>query len=126
MVFKGHGSLARPLALSLLGRKRYPRKAKDLERLLMDESEMPRLRNMAAIELGRLGTPAATRVLERGLRVKEDLSLRGVLEGLSLAHVDRLHPAIRRLTRRKGPVGETARRTAMLLSHRLGSRETTL
>lgn len=122
MAFEDKGPLSRPLALALLGRKRYPRKTQDLERFVMDETETPRLRNMAALELGRLGTPAAVKALERGLSVKEDVSLRGVLEGISLTGVDRIHPEINRLKRRKGPVGETARRTAALLTHRLGLR----
>ena len=122
MAFEDKGPLSRPLALALLGRKRYPRKTQDLERFVMDETETPRLRNMAALELGRLGTPAAVKALERGLSVKEDVSLRGVLEGISLTGVDRIHPEINRLKRRKGPVGETARRTAALLSHRRRNR----
>ncbi len=124
MVFKGQGSLARPLALSLLGRKRYPSKTKDLERLLMDDEEEPRLRNMAAVELGRVGDADAAAVLERGLRIKEALSLRGVLEGLGLARIDRVPSTVRRLATREGPVGETARRTVLLISHRAGTRDT--
>ena len=125
MVFSGKGPLSRPLALSLLGRKRYPSKTKDLERLLVDDGEEPRLRNMAAVELGRIGDSEAAAVLQQSLRIKEELTLRGVIEGLGLARIDRVPAAVRRLATREGPVGETARRAALLISHRAGTPEVT-
>lgn len=122
MVFKGKGVLSRPLALALLGRKAYPQKVSDLTRLLMDEEEQPRLRNMAGLLLGRAGTKAASRALERGLEVKNDLALRGVLQGLSLGGSAETPKALGRLKRRKGIVGRVAARTAGLLAHRFGQR----
>ena len=122
MVFKGKGILSRPLALSLLGRKTYPQKVSDLARLLMNEAEPPRLRNMAGQLLGRAGTKAAAQALERGLAVKDDLALRGVLQGLSLAGTADTPKALGRLKRRKGIVGQVAARTAGLLGYRFGQR----
>ena len=122
MVFKGKGVLSRPLALALLGRKSYPQKVRDLARLLMNEDEQPRLRNMAGQLLGRAGTRAATQALERGLAVKNDLALRGVLQGLSLAGSAETAKALGSLKRRKGIVGRVAARTAGLLSYRFGQR----
>ncbi len=120
MVFKGEGPLATPLALMLLGRKSYPEKAADLERLLMDEAAPPRIRNIAALELGRLGTPDAVAALERGLAISDDLGLRGVLEALALVPIERLPAGIDALFDRSGPVGQAARTTSALIAHRLG------
>jgi HEAT repeat protein len=119
-VFRGKGSLSRPLALSLLRSKEYPRKVQDLEHLLTDENEEPRIRNLAAQILGEMGTPKAIDALERGLGSKEELTLRGVIKGLTTAGRSDAVPALRRLARRKGPVGEAAAGAANLLSHRSG------
>lgn len=121
-VFKGKGTLSRPLALALLGRKSYLRKVNDLSRLLMDEQEEPRLRNMAGRLLGEIRSRAAMQALTRGLEVKNELALRGVLDGLRLAGPPELPPALSRLKRRKGLIGRVAARTAGLLGHRLGAR----
>ena len=120
MVFEGNGPLATPLALMLLGRKSYPEKASDLERLLMDEAAPPRIRNSAALELGRLGTPDAVAALERGLALDDDLALRGVLEALALVRIEHLPTGVDALIDRGGPVGQAARRTSALIAHRLG------
>ena len=69
--FEGSGSLSRPLALALLRTRSYPEKVKDLERLLLDEHEVPRLRNLAAQLLGDTATPAAIRALERAADTPE-------------------------------------------------------
>lgn len=122
MVFKGRGALSRPLALALLGCKSYPLKVNDLTRLLMDENEQPRLRNMAGQLLGRTGTRPATQALEGALQVKNELALRGVLEGLRLAGGPQTPQALARLKRRKGLVGRVAARTAGLLGYRFGLR----
>jgi len=117
-VFKGGGKLARPLALALLGRKNYAQKLADLRKLMLNEKEAPRLRNMAAQFLGQMGTPAALKALERGLAVKDELTLRGVLHGLGLAGTDKTRRALEPLKRRKGIVGRTAERAEQQLAHR--------
>ena len=122
MALNETGVLSRPLALSLLGRKSYPQKQQDLEQLLMNEEEVPRIRNLAALQLGSMGTPQAAKALEQGLTVKEPLALRGVVEGLGLVGGDEARLALQRIKRRAGPVGEAARRTSALLSYRQGAR----
>lgn len=122
MLFRNKGPLSPPLALALLGRKTYPRKVADMTRLLMDENAAPRLRVMAGQILGRAGSPAAVRALERGLEVKNELALRGVLEGLRQAGRAETPAMLARLKRRKGVVGRTAARAAGLLGHRFGLR----
>jgi hypothetical protein len=117
--FEGMGRLSRPLALALLGRKSYPEKVQDLERLLTNEQEMPRLRAMSAQQLGEMGGPDATRVLERGLDTRQDVTLRSVALALgktgSREHLSRLES----LSQRPGPVGKTARRAVDILANRL-------
>jgi len=117
-VFKGGGKLARPLALALLGRKNYAQKLADLRKLMLNEKETPRLRNMAAQFLGQMGTSAALKALERGLAVKDELTLRGVLHGLGLAGSDKTRQALQPLKRRQGIVGRTAERTDRRLGYR--------
>jgi hypothetical protein len=117
--FEGRGRLSRPLALALLGRKSYPQKVQDLERLLTNEQEMPRLRAMSAQLLGEAGGPDATRALERGLDTRQDVTLRAVALALgktgSREHVSRLEA----LTQQPDPVGKTARRALDILTNRL-------
>lgn len=121
-VFRDKGSLSRPLALALLGRKAYPRKVADMSRLLLDEAEQPRLRIMAGQILGQAGTPAAVRALERGLSAKNELALRGAVEGLRQAGRPETPAMLSRLKRRKGVVGKEAARAAAVVSHRFGQR----
>jgi hypothetical protein len=117
--FEGRGELSRPLALGLLGRKSYPQKVQDLERLLTNEQEMPRLRAMSAQFLGEMGGSDATRVLERGLDTRQGVTLRAVALALgktgSREHLSRLES----LTQRPGPVGTEARRALDILANRL-------
>lgn len=122
MIFEGQGELSRPLALSLLDRKSYPQKVKDLERLLADNAETPRLRAMAAVSLGRAGTPAAVEALKRSLATREPTVLRGVVRGLSMAGGEDARSALEGLKRRKGSVGETAKFAATLLGHQASTR----
>jgi hypothetical protein len=117
--FEGQGRLSRPLALALLGRKIYPQKVQDLERLLTNEQEMPRLRAMSAQFLGETGGPDATRALERGLGTRQGVALRAVALALgntgSREHVPRLEA----LAQRADPVGPAARRALGILANRL-------
>ena len=106
--FEGRGRLSRPLALALLGRKSYPQKVQDLERLLTNEQEMPRLRAMSAQFLGEIGGPDATRVLERSRhapgRHTQGRGTGARQDGISRARLPSrvTHPTTR--SRRKGGV----------------------
>jgi hypothetical protein len=121
MVLEGRGVLSRPLALSLLRHKEYPQKVEDLEALLMDEGEAPRIRNLAAQILGETKSPQAVGALERGIRVQDDVALRGVVRALTVAGRIEAIPALRSLAERGGPVGEAAARAITLLTHQLGT-----
>lgn len=128
-VFGGEGGdrLPRELALSLLGRKDYPEKVADFERLLADEAEAPSLRTAAAVELGRTGTDEALDALVRHSDVKQDLVARGVLNGLRRIKSPRaLEAAARRLEARRDAARPALARseewTATLLAFRRGAR----
>ncbi len=118
---RGEGELSRPLALALLSRVDYAQKVRDMSRLLMDDAETPRLRGMAATVLGQLGTRSAVNALQRALAVTDDVALRGVLQGLSVAGGEAASTAVRTLSRRRGVVGDAVRNTGVLLRHRLGA-----
>jgi hypothetical protein len=118
-VFEGRGRVARPLALALLARKDYREKVADLQRILSDEKEQPRLRALAASGLGEVSTPASVRALERGLQSQESVTMRASAKALanvgSRKHVEMLQG----LARNPGPVGRDAERALMVLSERL-------
>lgn len=117
--FEGSGRLSRPLALSLLGRKRYPDKVQDLERLLTNEQEMPRMRAMAAQFLGEIGSADAISVLERGLETREGVALRAVAMALGNAGTREHVSSLESLARRPDPVGKAAQRALDVLASRL-------
>ena len=118
-LFAGRGRVGRPLALALLSRKQYPDKVSDLQKVLLDEAEQPRLRALAASALGQIDTPASVGALERGLEIREPLTLRGVAKALanvgSRKHVEMLEA----LAREPGLVGTDVRRAVSVLTHRL-------
>ena len=119
-VFRGKGDLSRPLALNLLGQKTYAQKVADLERILMDPAEPPRMRTLAAASLARTRSPRVLPVLERALAVKDDIVLRTVIAGIGERGGPEAVEQLARFRRRKpGPVRDAAERASMLLRHRL-------
>jgi hypothetical protein len=117
--FERRGQLSRPLALALLGRKNYPQKVQDLERLLTNEQEMPRLRAMSAQFLGEIGGPEATQVLERGLDTRQEVALRAVALALGKTGSREHLSPLESLTQRPDPVGREAQRALDILVKRL-------
>jgi hypothetical protein len=93
-------SLSRQLAVALLGRKEYPNKVDDLERLLANEDEEPRLRIMAATELGRMGTPPAVERLSAALEVREPRVLQSVVDAAAATGDPEALRRVRTLRRR--------------------------
>ena len=117
-VFEGRGRLARPLALGLLSRKDYPDKAADLQRILTNEGEAPRLRAMAAAALGEVQTPAALEALERGLQTQEVVTLRGVAKALARVGTDKHIKSLEDLAANPTLPGREAQRALGVLSER--------
>jgi hypothetical protein len=118
-VFEGRGRVSRPLALALLTRKDYPNKVADLQKILLDEAEQPRLRALAATGLGQIQTPASLRALERGLESREGVTLRGVAKALANVGGRKHVASLEELSRSAGPVGVDARRALNVLTDRL-------
>jgi len=115
--------LSRQLALALLGRKRYPKKADDFGRLLASENEEPRLRIMAATELGRMGTQPAIEQLAAALNTKEQRVLQSVVEATAAAGGAESLSRVRVLRRRKlKSLAEAAEWGSELLALRSGER----
>jgi hypothetical protein len=119
---EGEGAvLSRLTALHMLGHKEYPEKVADLTRVLLEEREASRLRQSAAVLLGRTGTEGAVQALERAAAVTDGRALRGVLEGLALAGRRASLEVLAPLARRRGSVGQAVARTTRLLRHRAGA-----
>lgn len=121
--FGESATLSRQLAVALLGRKQYPAKADDFGRLLSSEEEEPRLRIMAATELGRMSTPPALEQLSAALYAKEPRVLQSVIEATAAAGGAETIPRVRTLRRRVNkPLAEAADWGAQLLALRSGTR----
>lgn len=110
-------TMSRQLAVSLLGRKEYPDKVKDFAGLLQNDDEEPRLRIMAATELGRIRTEPAMRKLKDALEVKEPRVLQSVVEAAAAAGDIEAMDRIRTLRRRsQESLAKTAEWGAELLA----------
>lgn len=118
-VFEGRGRVARPLALALLARKDYRNKLADLQTILTDEKEQPRLRALAASALGEIQTPASVRALERGLQSQESVTTRAAAKALANVGSRKHLETLQGLARQPGPVGRDAQRALSVLSERL-------
>lgn len=118
-VFGGRGRVARPLALALLSLKEYPTKVADLQKILVDEREQPRLRALAASGLGQIPSPASQRALERGLESNESVTLRAVAKALAEVGGKKHVGALQALAKNPGPVGRDARQAVSVLTERL-------
>ena len=121
-VFEGRGRVARPLALALLARKDYPGKVADLQTVVTDEREQPRLRVLAASALGQIPTPAAVRALERGLQSSDAVTVRAAAKALAHVGGEKHVAALRKLAAAPGPLGRDAERALGVLTERLGGR----
>jgi hypothetical protein len=122
-VFEGSQRLTKPLALALLARKDYPEKIQDLRRVLTSSNQPAKVRQSAAVELGRIDKGEAREALVGVLEKQErdPLVLRGVLSALQMAGG---REGIEALRQRVGNMPESVNRraawTATALAYRLG------
>ena len=123
-------------ALTVLRQKRYPeaQKVADLQRILLDEGASSRLRTAAAVELGRLGTPAAhqalaaqrtsdspliNRAASLGIRELEQVHGRAQLEALEQVAAPVGRPALAEtMTRPAGQILTITAEQAQAITHR--------
>ena len=91
------GGFSRAGAMALLAETDYPNVHRDLAAVLLDESELSRIRTAAAMTLWRLRSAEAAGVLERSLAVKDE---RVLARGLHRARSDR--PERRRWRNHRG------------------------
>lgn len=119
-VFEGRGRVARPLALALLARKQYPQKVADLQTVVTNEQEQPRLRALAASELGRIHAPDAVRALERALQTRDGVTVRAAAKALAQVGTDKHLRSLQKLATSPGAVGRDAQRALGVLSSRVG------
>jgi hypothetical protein len=112
--------LSRPLAVMLLGQRRYSTRLADLQRLLESPREPPRIRALAAQQLALVATPAALAALRKGLAARDAVTLRSVVDGLAWAGDLGSLAAIDRIARRRGPATLAAKWDALLLRFRYG------
>ena len=111
----------RPAAMALLAESDHPHVARDLERVLLNESESPRARYAAVMTLWRLGPAKAVEPLERALGVREESALAAVFTVLGRIGSPTLLPAIARARRRaKGFARAQAEFAAKLIAYRFG------
>lgn len=94
---EGRGANARAFALALLRAKTYPQKIADLERVLLNDREPARLRQLAAMALGEDGSARAVRVLASASKISDPVALRSVLDGLTRIQTPAARTALRRL-----------------------------
>jgi hypothetical protein len=125
-VFGPQPLISRPLAVMLLGQRRYPRRVADLQRLLTSSSELPRIRALAAQQLSLVATPAALAALRKGLLAKDPVTLRSVVEALAWAGDLKSLAALDRVARRRTLASDAARWAALLLRFRHGKSGGTL
>jgi len=111
--------LSKAVALQLLGRKTYAGKFNDLKKILEDEEKESRVRYTAAIELGRLGSRKARKVLLKAINSKDRFVRRGVLESFALIGEEEEFGVIDAILQRKKDF-PYARLTATRIAYRRG------
>jgi hypothetical protein len=86
-VLGNNARIPKVVALSALRSKDYPEAEKiaDLERVMQDEQQSHRVRHVAALELGRIGSAGAIASLRRLSGVKNEFVQRGIMAALSMA-----------------------------------------
>ena len=111
----------RPSAMALLAETDYPNVHRDLESVLLDETEPSRTRYAAAMTLWRLGPGKGADSLERALAVREERVLASVFTALGRIGSPTALPAMGRARRRaKGFARAQADFAATLIAHRFG------
>ena len=111
----------RASAMALLAETDYPNVHRDLAAVLLDESDLSRIRTAAAITLWRLGSAEAASVLERSLAVEDERVLARVFTTLGRIGPSTALDAITEARRRtSGFARAQADFAATSIAHRFG------
>lgn len=111
-------------AMALLLDSDFPNKHRDFETVLGDAKEPPEIRCAAALNLGRINTPASMEILVRNCRVRDEQVLAGVMKALGRIGDAGALDAVRGAGERaKGPAASQAAFAALLITHRSGLQE---
>lgn len=121
-VVAGHDrSLPRDVAMTLLVASDLPTRHRDLKAVLSDEQESPAMRYLAAINLGRVGTPEAVEALIRSSNTRDEAALEGIITALGYIGGISALEVISEFKRHGAKfVAARAEFAAALISHRLG------
>jgi hypothetical protein len=111
-------------AMALLLDSDFPNKHRDFETVLGDAKEPPEIRCAAAMNLGRINTPASVEILVRNCRVRDEQVMAGVMKALGRIGDAGALDAVRSAGERaKGPAASQAAFTSLLITHRSGLQE---
>jgi hypothetical protein len=112
---------SRSRAMALLAASDFPNKHRDFEALLENENESSEIRYLAAITLGKIGTPGSLEILVKNSQVLEERVLSGIMTALgrigdksALAVVEKVKGYA------TGMAAARAKFAVTLISHRLG------
>jgi hypothetical protein len=114
----------RSRGMAILQTTDFPNKHRDFEAVLENEKESPEIRYLAAINLGKISSPAAIEILVKNSHVSEEHVLAGVMKALGcIGNKSALDAISTAKKRAKGLAAMQAEFAATLIAHRLGLEE---
>lgn len=114
----------RSVAMDLLLGTDFPNKHRDFESVLENETEAPEIRYLAAINLGKIDTPAAIKILVKNSRARDELVLAGVMKALRfIGNKSALEVVLTAKKHARGLAAVEAEFSEIVISHRLGGTE---
>jgi hypothetical protein len=117
-------TFSRSRAMALLLASDFPNKHRDFEVVLENETESSTIRYVAAINLGRMNTPAAAEILIRNSHVRDERVLSGVMKALGrIGDKTALDAIFSAQEYAEGLAASQAKFAATLIAHRLGLEE---
>lgn len=117
-------SFPRSSGMDILQTTDFPNKHRDFEAVLENEKESSEIRYLAAMNLGKIPTPAAMEILVKNAHVRDEYVLAGVMKALGCIGNESALAAISTAKKRaKGLAAMQAEFAATLIAHRVGLEE---
>lgn len=114
----------RSRGMAILEATDFPNKHRDFEAVLENEKESPEIRYLAAINLGKIPTPAAMKILIKNSHVRDEYVLAGVMKALGrIGNKSALDAVLTAKKRAAGLAAKQAEFAAILIAHRVGLEE---